>query len=225
MGIRILTVEDDEILCRSIIQGLEQRGYQCDSANDGLLAADMLEMQPAAWDLVLLDVMLPGADGFQLMEYLAPFNMPVIFITAKSAVLDRVEGLRLGADDYIVKPFEMIELIARIEAVMRRHGKGSTQIFYEDIMLDTAARQVTKAGQIVHLKTLEFELLRFLLQNQGVALFRETIYERVWQREFTGETRTVDLHILRLRQKLSWTNQLETLPKIGYRLRKADKKK
>ncbi|MBQ8035718.1 MAG: response regulator transcription factor [Proteobacteria bacterium] len=214
--LNILIVEDDPVVANAIFQGGSQAGYACDCVHDGMAAADAIDGKP--YDLVLLDVMIPGVDGFELMEYIRPAGIPVIFITAKSAVQDRVKGLRLGADDYIVKPFEMVELIARIEAVMKRYQKGSVELSLGDVTVNTQSHFVTKAGQPVHLKTKEFDLLVFLLQNRGLALFRETIYERVWQKDFLGNTRTVDLHILRLRQKLGWEDRLVTLNRIGYRL-------
>lgn len=214
--LNILIVEDDPVVANAIFQGGSQAGYACDCVHDGMAAADAIDGKP--YDLVLLDVMIPGVDGFELMEYIRPADIPVIFITAKSAVQDRVKGLRLGADDYIVKPFEMVELIARIEAVMKRYQKGSVELSLGDVTVNTQSHFVTKAGQPVHLKAKEFDLLVFLLQNRGLALFRETIYERVWQKDFLGNTRTVDLHILRLRQKLGWEDRLVTLNRIGYRL-------
>ena len=214
--LNILIVEDDPVVANAIFQGGSQAGYACDCVHDGMAAADAIDGKP--YDLVLLDVMIPGVDGFELMEYIRPAGIPMIFITAKSAVQDRVKGLRLGADDYIVKPFEMVELIARIEAVMKRYQKGSVELSLGDVTVNTQSHFVTKAGQPVHLKAKEFDLLVFLLQNRGLALFRETIYERVWQKDFLGNTRTVDLHILRLRQKLGWEDRLVTLNRIGYRL-------
>ena len=214
--LNILIVEDDPVVANAIFQGGSQAGYACDCVHDGMAAADAIDGKP--YDLVLLDVMIPGVDGFELMEYIRPAGIPVIFITAKSAVQDRVKGLRLGADDYIVKPFEMVELIARSEAVMKRYQKGSVELSLGDVTVNTQSHFVTKAGQPVHLKAKEFDLLVFLLQNRGLALFRETIYERVWQKDFLGNTRTVDLHILRLRQKLGWEDRLVTLNRIGYRL-------
>lgn len=214
--LNILLVEDDPVVSNAIFQGVSRAGYACDCVHDGMAAADAIDGKP--YDLVLLDVMIPGVDGFELMEYVRPAGIPVIFITAKTAVQDRVKGLRLGADDYIVKPFEMVELIARIEAVMKRYQKGSVELSLGDVTVNTQSRFVTKAGRPVHLKAKEFDLLVFLLQNRGLALFRETIYEHVWQKDFLGDTRTVDLHILRLRQKLGWEDRLVTLNRIGYRL-------
>lgn len=214
--IRILVVEDERSISDFICRGLAGGAYQTACAYDGLSAANMIDH--SRYDLILLDVMLPGVDGFELMRYIAPLQIPVIFITAKGAVTDRVAGLRLGADDYIVKPFEIIELRARIDAVMKRYGKGSSELALNDVLVNTRTRTVTKAGMPVELKAREFDLLVFLMRNRDMALFRETIYEHVWEREYLGDTRTVDLHILRLRKKLGWEKQLVTLNRIGYRL-------
>lgn len=214
---RILIVDDEPAIVDFIENGLSRTGYRLEHAYDGLSAVEKIDTQ--LYDLILLDVMLPGIDGFELMRYIASRAIPVIFLTAKSSVLDRVTGLRLGADDYIVKPFEMIELSARIEAVMKRYGKGSTELVLGDVTVNTQTRLVTKAGESVHLKAREYDLLVFLLRNCGIALFRDTIYEHVWQGEYSGDTRTVDLHVMRLRKKLGWEGQLETLNRIGYRLK------
>ena len=197
-------------------KGLEQDGHICTCAYDGIRAADILA-ENCARDMVLLDVMLPGADGFELMNMLAPMGVPVIFITARGSVEDKVKGLRLGADDYIVKPFEMMELKARIDAVMRRRG-GSSILELGDVQLDTQAKKATRAGNDVTLTAREFALAEFLMHNRDCAFLRETIYERVWGGEFNGDTRTVDLHITRLRKKLGWERRLRTLNRIGYRL-------
>ncbi len=214
--IRILVVEDERSISDFICRGLAGTAYQTACAYDGLSAADMIDH--SRFDLILLDVMLPGVDGFELMRYIAPLQVPVIFITARGAVSDRVAGLRLGADDYIVKPFEIIELRARIDAVMKRYGKGSSELVLNDVTVNPQTRTVTKAGTPVQLKAREFDLLVFLMRNRDMALFRETIYERVWEKEYLGDTRTVDLHILRLRKKLGWEKQLVTLNRIGSRL-------
>jgi len=217
--LKILIVEDEIAISSFIEKGLTSAGYLCRCAYDGLTAADLIEQEP--FDLILLDVMLPGADGFELMDMIRPMNIPVIFITAKSAVSDRVKGLKLGADDYLVKPFELIELEARMEAVLRRHHKGSDELTLGGVTVRLSSRQVTKDGQPVDLTNREYELLVFLLRNRDLALFRETIYERVWQGEYTGDTRTIDLHITRLRKKLNWEERLVSVPRIGYRLNSA----
>lgn len=217
--LRILIVEDEISISSFIEKGLTSSGYLCRCAHDGLTAADLIERE--LFDLILLDVMLPGADGFELMEMIRPMNIPVIFITAKSAVTDRVRGLKLGADDYLVKPFEMIELEARMEAVLRRHHKGSDELTLGGVTISLSSRQAVKDGQVVDLTNREYELLVFLIRNRDIALFRETIYERVWQGEYTGDTRTIDLHITRLRRKLGWEERLVSVPRIGYRLNSA----
>ena len=145
--------------------------------------------------------------------------MPVIFITAKASVRDRVEGLRRGADDYLVKPFEIEELLARVETVLRRAGKGGHLLRAFDVVLDAPGHLVTQNGAPVELTPREFDLLEQLMRNRGAALYRDVLYERVWGGELT-DTRTLDLHIQRLRKKLHWGDKIETVYRIGYRLRK-----
>ncbi len=214
--LNILIVEDEISIASFIEKGLTANGYACRCAHDGLKAADLIESEN--FDLILLDVMLPGADGFELMDFIRPIGTPVIFITARSAVTDRVTGLRLGADDYLVKPFELIELLARMEAVLRRHHKGTSMLTLGDVTVHLDSRRVTLGGKDVELAVKEYDLLVFLLRNRDMALFRETIYERVWQGEYTGDTRTIDLHVLRLRRKLRWEGRLVSVNRIGYRL-------
>ena len=162
--------------------------------------------------------MLPGIDGFELMEYLAPLGIPVIFITARSAVKDRIKGLKLGADDYIVKPFEIAELLARVETVLRRCHKTDDTIVVGDVTVDTQSRVVKRGGEVVPLTAKEYALLLLFLQNRNIALFRETIYERVWENDYMGDSRTVDLHVQRLRKKLGWQERITAVYKVGYRL-------
>ena len=178
--IRILIVDDEKPICDLIEMNLEDAGYECESVQDGLKAIDLIERNN--YDLVLLDIMLPGADGFDIMEYIRPLKVPVIFITAKSEVKDRVKGLRLGADDYLVKPFEVMELTARVEAVLRRYHKTERYLWAGDIVVDVEARMVEKAGKQVELTNKEYGLLVLFIRNKNIALFRETLYERVWGR-------------------------------------------
>ena len=215
---RILIVEDEQAISDLIKLTLNRAGYRCEVANDGDLAADLFVEH--TYDLVLLDVMLPGANGYELMEYIAPSGVPVIFITAKSAVQDRVYGLHLGADDYIVKPFDPQELAARVEAVLRRAGKGTAVLHAFGAEIDTVARRVWQQGNEIFLTPREFDLLEILLRNRGMALYRETLFEQVWGGEREEGNRTLDLHILRLRQKLGWKDQIRTVFKIGYMLEK-----
>lgn len=217
---KILIVEDEEAISSLIEMSLVRAGYRCETADDGLVAADKIEEN--VYDLVLLDVMLPGLDGYELMDYLRPTGTPVIFITAKGSLGDRVKGLRLGADDYIVKPFEVPELIARVESVLRRTGRGGRTLHAWDVELDTVARTVTKNGVPVALTPREFDLLELLIRNRGMALYRETLFERVWGGEPENDTRTLDLHINRLRKKLGWQTRITTVYKIGYKLERED---
>lgn len=214
---RVLIVEDERPIARLIEMSLTRAGYHCTLAGDGLTAADLIEKN--AYDIALLDIMLPGLNGYELLEYLRPLGVPVIFITAKSTVKNRVDGLRRGADDYLVKPFEIEELLARVETVLRRAGKGGHLLQAFDVVLDAPGHAVSQAGQPVDLTPREFALLEQLMRNRGAALYRDTLYERVWGGEL-DDTRTLDLHIQRLRKKLNWGDKIETVYRIGYRLKK-----
>lgn len=218
--IKILIVDDEKPICDLIDLNLSQSGYHCTSVQDGLEAIDMIEKEK--YDLILLDIMLPGADGYDIMEYIRPLRIPVIFITAKHEVKDRVKGLKLGADDYLVKPFEVVELVARVEAVLRRYNKTEKLLSAGDVIIDTEAHRVTKSGRPVELTNKEFGLLLLFIQNKNVALFRETLYEKVWEGEYFGDSRTLDLHVQRLRKKLGWEHSLVAVYKVGYRLEVAD---
>ncbi|MBR3929531.1 MAG: response regulator transcription factor [Clostridia bacterium] len=213
---KILIVEDEKAISNFIRAGLESEGYACGQAFDGLAACD--EIDENKYDLILLDVMLPGADGFEIMEYIRPKEIPVIFITAKAQVSDRVKGLKLGADDYLVKPFDLTELLTRVEVVLRRYQKGKTEFTKAGVTVNLDKRTCVKDGREIPLTAKEFDLCVFFMKNAGAALFRETIYERVWQGEYTLDSRTVDLHVMRLRKKLSWEGTLVTVNRIGYRL-------
>ena len=213
--IRILIVEDERPIANLIDWNLTSYGYSCQKVYDGLAAADLILEN--SYDLILLDIMLPGVDGYSLLEQIKPTGTPVIFLTAKGSVADRVQGLA-GADDYLVKPFEIVELLARVETVLRRVGKSKDRMQIGDVIIDESSMQVTKAGAPVALTKKEFDLLLLFARNQNMALFRESIYERVWEAEYTGDSRTVDLHVQRLRKKLGWQNQLTAVYKVGYRL-------
>ena len=214
--IRILIVEDERPIARLIDWNLTDCGYACTQVHDGLAAADLIETE--CFDLILLDIMLPGADGFELMDQIRPTGTPVIFITARSGVSDRVRGLRAGADDYLLKPFELVELIARVESVLRRAGKVEERYEIGDVVLEPRSMLVTRAGRPVSLTHKEYELLLLFARNRNIALFRDTIYQRVWEAEFDGDSRTVDLHVQRLRKKLGWQKRLVAIYKVGYRL-------
>lgn len=214
--IKILIVDDEKPICDLIDLNLSASGYQCRTVQDGLEALNIIESEP--FDLILLDIMLPGADGYDIMEYIRPMGIPVIFITAKHEVRDRVKGLKLGADDYLVKPFDVVELVARVEAVLRRYNKTDQLLTAGDVSVDVEAHRVTKAGKPVELTNKEFGLLVLFIRNKNVALFRETLYEKVWEGEYFGDSRTLDLHVQRLRRKLGWEHSLVAVYKVGYRL-------
>ena len=214
--IKILIVEDEKTISNLIYINLRDEGYECSQAYDGREAADLIEKHK--YDLILLDIMLPIIDGYELLEYIRPTNTPVIFITARSGVSDRIKGLRLGADDYIVKPFQVGELIARVEALLRRMGKSTTEYSILGVEINTESRTVKKDGKEIELTLKEFDLLVELVRNKNVAMYRERLYERVWNEPFMGETRTLDSHIGRLRKKLDWEDHIKTVFRVGYRL-------
>ncbi len=213
--IRILVVDDEQPIANYIKMTLKQVGYQADCVYDGTAALKKLEQE--RYDLILLDVMLPEIDGFELMDALVPMGIPVIFLTAKDRVQDRVKGLRLGAEDYIVKPFDVMELQARVEVVLRRYKKTEEHLRSGAIEVDTRSMRVTRNGQEVPLTKKEYDLLLLFLRNPNTALYRDTIYERVWGGELEYGSKTVDLHVQRLRKKLSLDRELQAIPKVGYR--------
>lgn len=212
----ILIVDDEAAIAQLIAMTLARMGYTCQMAFDGLKAAELLEKNE--YDLVLLDIMLPGADGYELIDFIRPTGIPVIVISAKTTVADRVKGLHLGACDYIVKPFAPEEMLARVENVLRLSGRGQALLKAGDVTVDVATRQVKKAGQEVALTPTEYHLLLVLLHNKNIALYRDTLYERVWGRDAELDTRTLDIHIHRLRKKLGWQHMIRTIPRVGYRL-------
>lgn len=214
--VHILIVEDDAAISNLIRSTLQGEGYQCTCALDGKTGADLLDS--GRWDLVLLDLMLPEISGYDLLEYIQPMEIPVIVISAMGQVQDRIRGLKMGADDYLVKPFQIGELVARVESVLRRTGRASRRITCGDVTLDLESRTVEKAGAPVSLTVKEFDLLATLVRHRNVALTRCYLYETVWGEEYLGETRTLDSHIQRLRKKLDWNDTIQTVFRIGYRL-------
>ena len=214
--IKILVVEDELPISKLIEMNLTDAGYECTCAYDGLRAADLIEEN--VYDLILLDIMLPGLNGYELFEYIKPQNIPVIFITAKAALGVRVRGLHLGAEDYIVKPFEVLELLARVEVVLRRYNKSQRTLNYGDVAIDTTGMIVTKAGQEINLTPKEFDLATLFVRNRNITLSRERLFEIVWGSDYDCDTRTLDLHVLRIRKKLGWDKCLKTIHRIGYRL-------
>lgn len=214
--IKILIAEDEHAISDLIKLNLEGAGYFCKQAFDGLTAANLLEEE--TFDLALLDIMLPEIDGYELLEYTKSLSIPVIFITAKATLDDRVKGLTNGAEDYITKPFEIVELLARVGVVLRRYNKTSSTLHFKDITIDTANHFVQKDEHPLELTPKEYELLVLLIRNKNITLFREKIYEAVWECDYFGDTRTLDLHIQRLRKKAGLTEELKTIYGIGYRL-------
>lgn len=213
---RILIVEDEKPISNLIKISLSSSGYLCDTAFDGMEAADKLEENN--YDLILLDVMLPKVDGYELMEYIKHFKTLVIFLTAKGKVEEKVKGLKLGAEDYITKPFEIIELLARVETVLRRYHYHEEEYILGDIVINTSSCTVKRGKDEIPLTQKEFKLLVMFAENKNIALFREQIYERVWDGEYSGDSRTVDLHVQRLRKKLGWDRQIVAVHRVGYRL-------
>lgn len=162
--------------------------------------------------------MLPGKDGYTLLPELKSYNIPVIFLTAKADIASKVKGLKDGAEDYIVKPFEMLEVMVRLEKVLERHGSVRNQIQIEDITIDTKSRTVTRNGEEIYLKPMEYNCLMAFVKNPNKALTRAQILQELWNEDFAGETRTVDAHVGRIRKKLDWQDRIKTIPRIGYRL-------
>ena len=214
--VRILAVDDERPIAELLRLSLTRAGYECVCAYDGLEAANRIEKE--SFDLILLDIMLPGIDGFELMDYIRSTGIPVIFLTAKNAVSDRVKGLRMGAEDYMVKPFDIQELLARVEGVLRRHGKLQTVLTVGDLTINTLSMQVTRGGEEISLTRKEYELLLLFAWNVGVVLSKTTIYERVWGGEYPDNTRTVELHVQRMKKKLGWDDRLRPVYGMGYRL-------
>ena len=214
--LKILIVEDEEAISDLIRMHLTRAGYVCEQAFDGKEGADKICSKH--YDLVLLDIMLPEISGYELLDYVKTNDTPVIFITAMGELSDKVKGLRAGADDYITKPFEMVELLARVETVMRRYHKASDKIEIDDVVIDISSRTVMRKKDQISLTMKEYELLLLFARNPNIALYRETIYENVWGSNYMGDSRTVDLHVQRLRKKMNWEDKIKAVYKVGYRL-------
>jgi len=213
---KVLIVDDEETIREIVKLNLELAGYECIEAEDGETAIKVLEKTHP--DIVLLDIMLPKKDGYQIAEDFIKKDIPVIFLTAKENVADKVKGLKLGAEDYIVKPFEGIELLARIQVVLRRRGKQSGLFKYKNVEIDFLKREISLNGDRVELTAQEFNLLEILIKNKNLALSREALLEKAWGYDYYGDTRTVDIHVQRLRKKLGWEDIIVTVYKYGYRL-------
>lgn len=216
----ILIAEDERPVADLIELTLTGAGYACEQANDGGTAADLIAEHD--YELAVLDIMLPGIDGYELLGYLRSTGTPVIFVTARTSLQDRVRGLNLGADDYLTKPFEPLELVARVESVLRRTGRANVVLRAFGVELDPAAHTVSRDGRPVHLAPREFELLELLMRNRGLTLYREVLYERLWGDDEAFDTRPLDLCIARLRRKLGWKDEIRTVFRVGYRLEKEE---
>ena len=212
---RILVVEDEQSIADMVKMCLSKNGYICEAVYDGMAATQKIDEK--RYDLILLDIMLPGYDGYELLEYVKEFDIPVIFVTAKTSVSDRVKGLMLGAEDYISKPFDLDELLARVATVLRRYHKTENILEIGRLKIDTVQRIVSLDGIPVALPAKEYDLFLFLVRNKNIALYREAIYEQVWQDPYVGNTRTIDLHIQRLKKKLDLGDAVETIYKVGYK--------
>ena len=214
---RILIVEDDRDIAEGIGLNLELSDYDHCIIDDGLAVVEHLK-QDSSFDLALLDIMLPGLDGFALMDYMHQYNIPVLYLSAKTDIPSRVRGLRDGAEDYIVKPFSMLELLVRMEKILDRNGKLNRILRFQDITLDIEKRTVVKSGSVIPLQPLEFDLIVKLMRYQNCTLPRERLLNEIWGIDFAGGTRTVDIHVAHLRKKLGLENAIKTVSKVGYRL-------
>jgi DNA-binding response OmpR family regulator len=223
-GETILVVDDEANIVDLAALYLEQEGFRVQSAADGASALGMIARQPPA--LLVLDLMLPEVDGWEVCRRVragkvAP-NLPIIMLTARDDDVDKIVGLELGADDYLTKPFNPRELVARVKAILRRTrhaARTEAPIHVNDVTIDPARHEVTIAGQPVELRPKEFDLLLTLAEHRGIVLSREQLLDMVWGYDFYGETRTVDVHIAHLRKRLSESSvEIETILSVGYKL-------
>lgn len=214
---RILIVEDDRAISDAVALNMQFVGYDYMVFDDGEKAASCLATDNA-FDLAILDIMLPGINGFELFSYTEKYNIPVIYMTAKTDAASEIKGLRDGAEDYIVKPFDMLALMVRIEKVLKRTGRLNTVYRVRDVEVNSETRIVTKDGEMVELQPLEFDVLLMLLKNKNLTVSREQLLSEVWGYDYIGETRVVDVKISSLRKKLDLGNEIKAIPKLGYRL-------
>ena len=214
---RVLLVEDDSGIAENIGLNLELSDYDYLVFDDGFAVVEHLK-NDHSFDLALLDIMLPGLDGFALMEIMQQYNIPALYLSAKDDEQSRVKGLRIGAEDYIVKPFSMLELLVRMEKILDRNGKLNKILRYQDITVDTEKHTVVKGEEVVSLQPLEFDLLVKLIKFKNCTLPRERLLNEIWGIDFVGGTRTVDIHIAHLRKKLGLERAIHSVTKVGYRL-------
>ena len=214
---RILIVEDDRAISDAVALNMQFVGYDYMVFDDGEKAASCLATDHA-FDLAILDIMLPGINGFELFSYTEKYNIPVIYMTAKTDAASEIKGLRDGAEDYIVKPFDMLALMVRIEKVLKRTGRLNTVYRVRDVEVNSETRIVTKDGEMVELQPLEFDVLLMLLKNKNLTVSREQLLSEVWGYDYIGETRVVDVKISSLRKKLDLGHEIKAIPKLGSRL-------
>lgn len=211
---QILIVEDDQSIANLIRTHLTFAGHEASIVSNGRDAVELI--QEELYDMVILDLMLPKLDGEIVMEHIRKLPISIIVVSAKSNLFDQVKLLRMGADDYITKPFESVDLIARVEAVLRRYKPANQTLLFRDITVDENRHKVNKGNTKISLTPKEFELLVLFLKNKGNVMTREEILANIWGYTFAGGTRTVDIHVQRLRKKLNLNNFLKTVVKIGY---------
>lgn len=217
MGARILVIEDEAAINDVIRLSLMAAGHEVDYFFDGNEAEAALKKQHD-YGCAVVDVMLPGKDGFALLPELNNYGVPVIFLTARGELPDKIRGLTGGAEDYMVKPFEMVELLVRINKILERCAPQEAVVAIKDVVIDPVSRTATKGGESVYLKPMEFDCLMMLLRNKNKAVTRAQLLAALWGVEFEGETRTVDAHVGRIRKKLGFSEVIKTVPRIGYRL-------
>lgn len=213
---KILIAEDDPSIRQLLEMNFSVAGYQCDTAADGREALDRIAGQ--GYDLAVLDIMLPEADGFELFPHMERAGIPVIYVSAKGGEADRVKGLRLGAEDYLVKPFSVLELLVRMEKVLERRNPKNGVIEICGVKILQEERTVLAGGERVELKPMEYALLLMLAKHPNIVFSREQLLNEVWGEEYFGETRTVDNHIAALRRKLNWSERIVTVHRVGYKL-------
>ncbi|MEE1014776.1 MAG: response regulator transcription factor [Lachnospiraceae bacterium] len=224
---RILVVEDSKDMNLLIVKTLKKAGYSVDGCFDGEEAK--LHLLGAEYDAILLDIMMPKLNGYELLEYLRDkeCGTPVLFLTAKDTIADRVKGLDLGADDYLVKPFDFDELLARIRVMTRKRSGNRSNIFtFSDLTVDTQKRTVTRGGEEISLIPKEFTILEHLIRNQGVVLSREQLENRIWNYEYSGSSNNIDVYMSRLRKKIDGDHKVKlihTIRGVGWVLREGER--
>lgn len=219
--IRVLIADSDPVIQETLRFGLAEAGYRCTTSGDGLSAANLLELN--RFDLLLQETELPSLDGLELLDYARQLKVPCIIISQQAELADRVRGLRAGADDFISKPFAMPEVLARVEAVLRRCSSISTDteplvLSYDEFVINTRSRRLLSNGVLVELTPKEFDFFVMLVKNRGHVLYRDQLYRDLWDIEYDGTTRTLDLHAQRIRRKLNLGDRLTAVYGVGYRL-------